>query len=103
MKLNLDLLNRTFIEIEVTIDGQAHTLKFYEKNGNQKKEEREFFKKDNLKFVELDELTEKQFFERLKGDESVIEKIKDFYDENADINNFIKECEINLGKLKQKA
>lgn len=45
MKLNLDLLNRTFIEIEVTIDGQAHTLKFYEKNGNQKKEEREFLKK----------------------------------------------------------
>ena len=103
MNLNLDMTNREFIEIEVVKDGQTHNLKFYKQNGKQKKAQREMLKKEETRVYEVEELIENQFYERLKGDEKVIDSIKDFYDENGDISEFMKECEEALGKQKRKA
>lgn len=103
MNLNLDTTNREFIEIEVVKDGQNHNLKFYKQNGKQKKAQREMLRKEETRVYEVEELIENQFYERLKGDEKVIDSIKDFYDENGDIAEFMKECEDALGKLKKKA
>lgn len=101
--LNLDNTNREFIEIEVVLNKQTHTLKLLKQNGKGKKEQREALKNEKTRIFELEELIEKQFFERLKGDETVIDSIKSFYDENGDINDFINECEKALGKQKKKA
>lgn len=101
--LDLDSASRKFVEIEVVKDGKTHILKLYAQNGNQKQEQREAFKKEGTKLFEIDELAEKQFFERLKGDETVIEAIKNHYKENGDISEFISECEKELGKQKKKA
>lgn len=103
MNLNLDITNREFIEIEVVKDEQTHVLKFFKQNGKQKKEQRDLLKKEDTRVFEIEELLEKQFYERLKGDEKVIDSIKEFYDENGDIAEFMKECENALGKLKKKA
>ncbi|MGE4382264.1 MAG: hypothetical protein AB7D41_03605 [Arcobacter sp.] len=101
--LNLDNANREFIEFEIEKNGEIHILKLYKQNGKQKKAQREALKNENTRVFELEELIEKQFFERLKGDEAVIESIKEFYDENGDIGEFISECEKALGKQKKKA
>lgn len=101
--LDLDNVKRKFVEIEVLKDGETHILKYYAQNGNQKQEQREALKKEGTRVYELDELVEKQFFERLKGDESVIDSIKNHYKENGDISEFIGECEKELGKQKKKA
>lgn len=103
MNLNLDIRNREFIEIEVVKDGQTHSLKFYKQNGKQKQEQRTLLKKEETRIYEVEELLENQFYERLKGDAAVIDSIKNFYDENGDIAEFMKECENALGKLKKKA
>ena len=103
MNLNLDVANREFVEIEVTKDEVKHTLKFYKQNGKQKKARNELLKKTETRVFELEELLENQFFERLQGDDSVIQSVKDFYDENGDIGEFMKECEDALGKPKKKA
>lgn len=101
--LNLDNANREYVEIEVVKDGEKHNLKLYKQNGKQKQEQRGAFKNEKTKIFELEELIEKQFFERLEGDETIISSIKEFYDENGDINDFINECEKALGKQKKKA
>ncbi len=103
MNLNLDITNREFIEIEIVKDGQTHIVKFYKQNGKQKQEQRDLLKKEETRIFEVEELLEKQFFERLKGDAVAIDSIKNFYDENGDISEFMKECEEVLGKQKRKA
>ena len=103
MNLNLDNKNREFIEIEIVKDGQTYIVKFYKQNGKQKKAQRDLLKKEETRIYEVEELLEKQFYERLKGDADVIDSIKNFYDENGDISEFMKECEEALGKQKRKA
>ena len=103
MNLNLDNKNREFIEIEIVKDGQTYIVKFYKQNGKQKKAQRDLLKKEETRIYEVEELLEKQFYERLKGDADVIDSIKNFYDENGDISEFMKECEEALGKKKRKA
>ncbi len=103
MLLDLDKANREFVEIEVTLSNTAHTLKFFKKNGKQKKEERELLRNEKTRVFEVEELIEKQFFERLNGDKKVIDSIKKYYDENGDVHEFIKACEEALGKQKKTA
>lgn len=101
--LNLDNANREFIDFEVVKDGETYILKLYKQNGKQKQAQRDALKNEKTRVFELEELIEKQFFERLEGDKDVIESIKTFYDENGDINEFMNECEKALGKQKKKA
>lgn len=101
--LNLDNANREFIDFEIEKGGETYVLKFYKQNGKQKKAQRDALKNEKTRIFEIEELIEKQFFERLEGDETIIASIKEFYDENGDIGEFINECEKALGKQKKKA
>lgn len=103
MKITLDSNNRKFITIEIELNGQKITLKYFEKNTKQIKQAKELAKKDNTKMVEIDELAEKQFFENLIGEEKDIDSLVEFYDEYGNIYEFMQMCEKELGKLKKKA
>ena len=96
MKLKLDKKNRKYIEIEIENDENTTTLKYYEKNTKQIKEIKKLIK--NEEHSKIDELTQKQFMENLKGDKETIKELVDFYDENGNFFEFMNECDLELGK-----
>lgn len=102
MKLKLDANNRKYIKVEVELEGEAHELKYYEKNTKQIKQIKKLTKDEKATMADLDDLTEKQFFENLHGDEKVIKTICEFYEENGNIYDFINSCDEELGKQKNK-
>lgn len=102
MKLKLDANSRKYITVEIELDGETKELKYYEKNTKQIKEIKKLTKDEKATMADLDEITEKQFFENLKGDEKIIEKVVEFYEENGNIYDFINRCDEELGKLKKK-
>lgn len=101
--LNLDVANKSYVEIEVILDGQTNILKFYKETGKQRKAQRAALKQKETRVFELEELFEEQFFERLEGKEEIIKKIKEYYDDNGGLDEFREECEKALGKLNKKA
>jgi hypothetical protein len=102
MKLKLDKSQRKFIEIEIENDGKISTIKYYEKNTKQIKALKQLSRKENAKMIEIDDLVEVQFFENLQGENSDIESLVSFYEENGNIYEFINMCDQELGKLKKK-
>jgi len=96
MKLKLDPNNRKYINIDVDIDGETKTLKYFEKNTKQIKAIKKASKSKTV--LEVDELNEKQFFENLKGDKKAIDEIVKFYDENGNFYELINDCDLELGK-----
>lgn len=101
--LNLDEINREFIEIEVVFCGETHILKLYKPTGKHKKNQRAALKQKETRLFELEEMLEDQFFERLEGKQEIIDQIKKYHDENGGLDEFRDECELKLGKLKKKA
>ncbi len=102
MKITLDANNRKYIDLEVSVGEQTYNLKYFEKNTRQIKELRELIKNESTLMVSVDEKAEQQFFENLKGDEKAITTIKEFYEENGNLNEFINLCDESLGKQKSK-
>ena len=100
MKLKLDKKNRKYIEIEIENDGVTTTLKYYEKNTRQIKELKKVFKENDTE--KLDQLTQKQFMDNLKGDKEVIKELIEFYEENGNFFEFMNSCDEELGKLKKR-
>lgn len=101
--LNLDIANKQYVEIEVILNGETNILKFYKETGKQRKAQRTALKQKETRIFEFEELVEEQFFERLEGKEEIINKIKEYYDDNGGLEAFREECEKELGKLNKKA
>lgn len=102
MKIKLDKNNRKFITVEVTLEDEKHELKYYEKNTKQIDAFKEMLKDESNKMHSLETLNKEQFFENLKGEKEVIDKVVDFYQENGNFYDFINSCDEELGKLKKK-
>lgn len=96
MVIKLDADNRKFIEIEV--EGNEN-LKYYELNTRQENETKELINSENVTRNEVNNLHDKHFWENLKGEKKVIEKLKSHYEENGNIRNLISESDELLGKL----
>ena len=102
MKLKLDANNRKYIKVEIELESETKELKYFEKNTKQIKAIKKLTKDQKATMADLDDITEKQFFENLRGDKKVIESIVEFYEENGNIYDFINRCDEELGKLKKR-
>lgn len=102
MKVKLDNELRKYIEIDIEIDGENKKLKYFEKNTKQIKELKKLTKKQDTKVYEVEELSEKQFFDNLKGEKETIDYIVNFYEENGNFYDFINQCDEVLGKQKKR-
>ena len=105
MKIKLGANTRKFIEIEVELNGVKHGFKYFEKNTKQiktmKKCTKESVDKNDYSIVDTESV--KQFFDCFKGEQSSIDLIVEFYEENGNIYDFINMCDEELGKLNKKA
>jgi len=103
MKIILDGNTRKTIEIEIELNGKKIKLVYKQNTTKQNKEIRKKLKTPNAKLFEVDELSEKHFFENLEGDEKDIAALVEFYEDGGDFNDFVNACNTAMGKQKNKA
>lgn len=102
MKLKLDANSRKFIKVDVEVEDENFTLKYYEINTKQIKELKDLSKKEGTKMYEIDEMQLEQFKVNLSGEESDKQKLFDFYEENGNIYDLMHQLNEELGKQKKR-
>jgi len=103
MKIILDEKTRKTIEIELELNGKKIKLVYKQPTTKQNKAITKKLKTPGTKMYEMDELSEKHFFENLVGNETDIAALVEFYEDNGDFNDFINSCNVAMGKQKNKA
>ncbi len=96
MKIQLDDNTRRFLPLEVELNGKDYSFKYYEPTTKDENEFKEVQKTGTLEQVE--KANEELFWKNFKGDENAVVLLKEFLEEKANVNTFIRTCNVNLGK-----
>lgn len=96
MKLQLDENTRRFLPLEIELNGKTYNFKYLEPTTKDENEFKEVQKTGTLEQVE--KANEELFWKNFTGDENAIVLLKEFLEEKANVNTFIRTCNINLGK-----
>lgn len=96
MKIQLDDNTRRFLPLEVELNGKTYDFKYLEPTTKEENEFKGVQKTGTL--AQVEEANEKLFWKNFIGDENAVVLLKEFLEEKANVNTFIRTCSINLGK-----
>ena len=96
MKIQLDDNTRRFLPLEVELNGKTYNFKYFEPTTADEDKFKEVQKTGTLEQVE--KANEELFWKNFTGDENAVVLLKEFLQEKANVNTFIRTCNVNLGK-----
>ena len=96
MKIQLNDDTRRFLPLDVELNGKDYSFKYFEPTTKDENAFKEVQKKGTLEQVE--KANEELFWKNFIGDENAVVLLKEFLEEKANVNTFIRTCNINLGK-----
>ena len=96
MKIVMNETTRRFLPLEVELNGKNYSFKYYEPITKDENEFKDLQKTGTLEQVE--KANEELFWKNFTGDENAVVLLKEFLEEKANVNTFIRTCNVNLGK-----